>query len=889
LKICIIDTIGLTYDGDTLSKRGLGGSESAVILMSKELQKIGMEVTVYNNCEDSEAKPGIYAGVKFAPLSEVSNDETIYDVVVSSRTIIPFVPPRLYSMFTPDQYGRFHNPESFRNIVSKAKHKVLWLHDTFIMGDHVVEELVTDGHIDEIFTLSDFHTAYITNCDHGKKRIFEVLKNKMFQTRNGIVNYFPYVDTKKKDQNLFVYNASISKGMLPLVHKVWPKVKERIPTAKLVVIGGYYRFRESATPDEQEVMFHKLSSEMENSNLDIEFTGIILQKQIAEILTKASYFIFPGAFPETFGISTLEAINYNVPLIGTRFGALEETGLEQASYLLDYAIEPTPLSPWINSDNQVLEFVAMVRDAYSNPYLHQQKMNYCNIVKDISTWDTVALQWKQHFYKKLKKYLPLDEFRKVSLINSKVKKVFGRRFTNPSENMNIKTSERHIDVIVPFFNAYDYIEECITSIATQNYDNYTVYLIDDASNDGKTPQKVHEVLNKLPQQIYDKFRFIENSVNMGAVFNQIRTIKENCGNDSIVMLIDGDDKLVNDNTIFDFYNNLYTYEQVDYTYGSCWSAADNIPLIAQEYPPEVIGNRSYRTHKFNWGMPYPHLRTFLGKLVKDIPDEKFVDENGLWYKAGGDNATFYNIIEQASKIKAVQDIHYVYNDLNPLNDYKVNGEEQNKTASKIQDNKKVNMKKILIAIPTAKNIEVETFKAIYDLEVPEGYEVDFQYFYGYRIDQVRNLIAKWVKDGNYDYLFSVDSDISFPKDTLKKLLSHDKPMVTGVYCQRLPDRKLEIYRYNSFGNMYNVQLSDLPTDKIEEIDGCGFGCLLIKREVFESINYPHFEYLMNTDMTIKLSEDVDFCMKAKSVGKSIWVDASINCDHHGSFIYKAVQ
>lgn len=243
MKICIIDTIGLTYDGDTLSKRGLGGSKSAVILMSKELQKIGMEVTVYNNCEDSEAKPGIYAGVKFSPLSEVSNDETIYDVVVSSRTIIPFVPPRLYSMFTPDQYGRFHDPESFRKIVSKAKHKVLWLHDTFIMGDHVVEELVTEGHIDEIFTLSDFHTAYITNCDHGKKRIFEVLKNKMFQTRNGIVNYFPYVDTKKKDQNLFVYNASISKGMLPLVHKVWPKVKKRIPTAKLIVIGGYYRFR----------------------------------------------------------------------------------------------------------------------------------------------------------------------------------------------------------------------------------------------------------------------------------------------------------------------------------------------------------------------------------------------------------------------------------------------------------------------------------------------------------------------------------------------------------------------------------------------------------------------------------------------------------------------
>ena len=33
MRIAIIDLLGLTYDGNTLSKRGLGGSESAVILI----------------------------------------------------------------------------------------------------------------------------------------------------------------------------------------------------------------------------------------------------------------------------------------------------------------------------------------------------------------------------------------------------------------------------------------------------------------------------------------------------------------------------------------------------------------------------------------------------------------------------------------------------------------------------------------------------------------------------------------------------------------------------------------------------------------------------------------------------------------------------------------
>ena len=65
MKIAIIDLLGLTYDGTTLEKRGLGGSESAVILMSKELAALGFSVTVYNNCIDSEAQPGIYNDVKF--------------------------------------------------------------------------------------------------------------------------------------------------------------------------------------------------------------------------------------------------------------------------------------------------------------------------------------------------------------------------------------------------------------------------------------------------------------------------------------------------------------------------------------------------------------------------------------------------------------------------------------------------------------------------------------------------------------------------------------------------------------------------------------------------------------------------------------------------------
>ena len=61
-----------------------------------------------------------------------------------------------------------------------------------------------------------------------------------------------------------------------------------------------------------------------------------------------------------------------------------------------------------------------------------------------------------------------------------------------------------------------------------------------------------------------------------------------------------------------------------------------------------------------------------------VDESNFKDENGKYYKAGGDNALFYPLIEKCeeNEIRAIQRVLYIYNDLNPLNDYKVNKEEQ---------------------------------------------------------------------------------------------------------------------------------------------------------------------------------------------------------------------
>ena len=656
MKIAIIDLLGLTYDGNTLNNRGLGGSESAVILMSRELSKLGYSVTVYCSCIDSEASPGTYDGVRYVDHSQLDASER-YDIVIASRTIKPF---------------RAGNP--YAPLVMAATYRVLWMHDTFTDGDQDLEAMVVGGFIHRIFTLSDFHTIYASNCDHGARRNFEMLKPHIFQTRNGAVKHIEHVDVTAKDRNLFVYNASATKGLIPLVRNIWPRVKTAIPDAKLICIGGYYRFREGAEPDEQERTVRDLVNDQGLRNLGVTFTGVIKQSEIAALLARASFMLYPTAFPETFGISSLESLLYRTPIITARFGALEETAIDAACYKLPYSTTPNSLFPRINEHTQVIAFVEETLRAYYNPYLLQQKQHACAVIDDIAGWDSVALQWHQHFYHQFKRFLPVQQYRDVSRINTKVARVFNRRFNN-LESMQQYSSygpERRIVIISPFYNAESYIARCIESVAQQDYDNYVHYLIDDVSTD-KSFKAALDAIIALPTSIKNKFILMSNETKKYAIGNQFYCFSKTRPDD-IVMLLDGDDWLTNNNSIFKFYNDIYARGH-DFTYGSMWSLADNIPLVAQQYPPDVIKNRSYRSHKFNWGIPYTHLRTTLGSNTHSLESAQY-KRNEKWYTAGADNPLFYDLIERSTNPLAVQEIVCNYNDLNPINDYKVNANEQ---------------------------------------------------------------------------------------------------------------------------------------------------------------------------------------------------------------------
>jgi hypothetical protein len=142
---------------------------------------------------------------------------------------------------------------------------------------------------------------------------------------------------------------------------------------------------------------------------------------------------------------------------------------------------------------------------------------------------------------------------------------------------------------------------------------------------------------------------------------------------------------------------------------------------------------------------------------------------------------------------------------------------------------------------------------------------------------VRAMLGKEAAPEEYataSHLFFIDDDTLVPPDGLLKLLAHDVPIVSGFYTQRrapfwpIPVREC--------GKQY-VHITKYCKG-LQEVDGVGAGCLLIKREVLEAMSEPYFHYWSDrmNDMT---TEDIYFCEKARELGYPILLDFDVQCRH----------
>lgn len=182
------------------------------------------------------------------------------------------------------------------------------------------------------------------------------------------------------------------------------------------------------------------------------------------------------------------------------------------------------------------------------------------------------------------------------------------------------------------------------------------------------------------------------------------------------------------------------------------------------------------------------------------------------------------------------------------------------------------------------------------------------------INRARNRIVKGFLETDATHLLFIDSDISFKPEDITRLLSHDLPIVGGLYPKKEVGEPQWVVNALEEG-------SEADADGLQEVKYVGTGFMLIARSVFElmihentlvrypSIHDPTEVTMMKTchiayedDSSARLgtiwnffhagivgnrflSEDWYFCHEWKRMGGKIYADTKVQLGHTGTVTF----
>ena len=180
----------------------------------------------------------------------------------------------------------------------------------------------------------------------------------------------------------------------------------------------------------------------------------------------------------------------------------------------------------------------------------------------------------------------------------------------------------------------------------------------------------------------------------------------------------------------------------------------------------------------------------------------------------------------------------------------------------------------------------------YDLARLVGYSVGNGMGPGRPLDTLR-IMAKngtLIADQRYDiassavrlgasHILWLDADMRFPKDTLTRLLAHDKEIVGASYCKRR--EPLGTVAFNGIHGEppYKVVYTYPFSTGLEKVDRVGFGCLLTRTSALKKMEEPWFPMIWGRDSEGRFGldgEDTSFFRLAHTAGVECWIDHDLS-------------
>lgn len=125
-----------------------------------------------------------------------------------------------------------------------------------------------------------------------------------------------------------------------------------------------------------------------------------------------------------------------------------------------------------------------------------------------------------------------------------------------------------------------------------------------------------------------------------------------------------------------------------------------------------------------------------------------------------------------------------------------------------------------------------------------------------------------------DWIWFIDDDHAFQHDIVLQLLARNVDIVQPV-CLRRNQPFLPVAAVD--GDYMDIR--KYGPDELVEVEHAGSSGMLIRRRVLERLEQPWFELGHREGDGNRVSEDVNFCRKAKEAGFKIHVDMAVRLGH----------
>ncbi len=361
MKVAIYNR-GIPFDGSTPFTQPLGGSETSIVHMARELARSGHVVTVYcsrpplSSGSQMDHGPWSMVHLTFKNYHEFYNEYSSnpWDVLISFRCFDPFLLGRI------------------------APRMIFWCGDACDQPalKHF-EHAALQENIDLIFCVSNWHRKSFIEK-------FKLPPAKVFATRNGFCTEL-IPEQGPREWTQCAYSSTPFRG-LDVLLQMFPQMRNRIPNLSLDVFSSMQVYGWSREADQK--AFGAMYAAAEQPG--VTWHGSIAQPVLMEHLLRTGLFLYPNTFAETSCMAAIEAQACGAVVITTARAALTET-VENGKTGICIPGEPS-------SATYQREFITAVSRLSANP---ARLAELSNAARERAfrtySWSTIASEWTAIF------------------------------------------------------------------------------------------------------------------------------------------------------------------------------------------------------------------------------------------------------------------------------------------------------------------------------------------------------------------------------------------------------------------------------------------------------------------------------------------------------------